>query len=353
MSVSGMLVTPPSSSVLNVGAFGPEIMSRSSILNDASELHVAMKPVLWSYRSSKCILKQDDGKILASMRTNTTGYRDLARALVVPSALILPTFVSGVLMFDGVQNAINNAIQKLKSAHEIELNENVRQLAMAYFKKLALIISVSTVVSFMFNFTLSVRRPFYEFFDCNNQVQVTARHQADRTSIIIGYTNRKMGDNIALHFLMKLNEGSNEWELYPLDAQGTKSLLAIRIPAEWHQNTRFQTVGSQNFTFNVTSMTRHSFRIGAARFTAPLTSGTEKFDMQFNGLSAVPRDILAFACYIARTIDTMPLDFLLYMVVLAAIGGSISVLGAVKYIDWKIRKDVDRLIKDTPPISKT
>ena len=322
------MLPPRTNSIQSSDAINLNLSSRSSLLNKGRQLNVTMQPIFRSYKNSRCQLKSDDGKLLASMRTNTSGYRDLARACAVPvSTIIVSNLISASVAPSGLiaymsNDIIKNLGKQPETIYTQKQQENFERLKKKFEKKIVPILIMSVGVSFMVNFTLFIRKPVYEFLDSNNNVQLTARHQSDRKSILIEYTKRKGSELMNQCYLMKLNEVTNKWDLYTSNEDRENDKVILNVPTTWHRNTKFD-APVQGFTFNVASMTRYSFRIGNNRVIAPLTSGTERFEMQFNGNSEVPWDVLAFCCYIVRTIDTMPLDFLFYitflMVVLFAI----------------------------------
>lgn len=291
-----------------------------------------MRPTLRSYKTSKCTLTDKTEKIFASMRTITTGYRDLARAVAVPSAFVLLHVFFVGFSFENLQSRIKEAITRSASeatmpTHEVPQSFKSKishPLYLKYFKILASISTLSLGLSFMVNFTLFVRKPSYELRDSQNKVLLTARHLFDRKSILIEFTQQKNESHSPKSFVMKLEVKTAKWEIFMHDKTNLIDTMIMQIPSVWQRDTRFNSVDGL-FRLEVTSMSRYSIRLGDTKIIAPLTSGTDRFDMHFMGLSSSPRLVLAFCCYIARTADTLPLDFLIYVLVLMAVYGAISV----------------------------
>ena len=296
------------------------------------ELDLIMHPEFIAYKSSKCTAFEVNGNVFATMRTKTTGYRDLALAVAVPSAFVLLHVFFLGFSFENLQVKIKEAISKFASQSqmtkdEVPLSQKSKISHPLYLKYFKIVASISTLVSgltFMLNFTLYIRKPIYELRDSQNKVQLTARHLHDRKSISIEFTQRKNGLHNQKTFLMKLEVKTATWEIFLLDKTHPSNLIIMRIPSVWQRDTRFSSVDGL-FSFRATSINRYTIRLGDTEIIAPLTNGTERFDMHFEGKSVTPRLVSAFCCYIARTVDTLPLDFLVYLLVLIAVYGAISV----------------------------
>ena len=319
-----LLFTPPGTATADMAypdPFGTLIQKRSTLRNNGMPFRVTMQPVLFSYKDGECRLKDDFGKTLASMRTTSTGYSDLARLLAVPLAVAaVNTIGASILDRHFIDNVVKKAkLDKLvsKQAPE-ENNEFLRKLA-KYNKILLMIASLALGTGFMVNFAIYLHKPVYEFRNAANEVQLNARHQG--TNIRIEYTKRRHEAPVHDSFLMTMNMETKEWNLHSAKKQGTEGHIVLKIPTEWKDNTKFTTLDRKLFEFNVASLSRYSLTLGKTRIVVPLQSGSEQYQMQFNGNCGVPRDVIAFSCFVARTVETMPLDFVLYMAALVAISG--------------------------------
>lgn len=143
-----------------------------------------------------------------------------------------------------------------------------------------------------------------------------ARHERDRKSILIEYTKLKNEENTDLKFIMKLNVVTDPWELYS-DVNKSHTKPVFLLPATWKRGDSFYT-DRKDFTSDITSITKYSLKIFDTRYVMTLTNASERQYLQFKERNDVPRDVLAFVCFIARTANTMPTDFVIYMSCLAA-----------------------------------
>lgn len=292
----------------NVTVINPEIEVRSALRANEWPLNVVLKPAILGIGQNICRLKTEENKVLATMRTSNTGYKDIAVLMPTQIAFLVTNIIT-VLKGTGSMSEAIKKIQESASRSETKLKQH-REVLKKFAIKLFAVFSVSTSASFMVNMALQIRNCRYEFIDDKNQLQLTARRQRDRKSILIEYTKLKGRPLIGLTYIMKLNKDYTAWELYLQEKEENGPLLTL--PVSWQRDTQFATLDG-NFAFKVKSMSRYGFRFANTRFIAPLTTGSEIFEIQFRRITDVPRDVLAFCCYIARTIDTMPLDLLVIM----------------------------------------
>ena len=319
---SPLLFTPPG--VLTAPAtsqdpFGPLIKKRSTLPNDSmSSLQVTMQPVLFSLKESECRLLDHSGTSIASMRTTTTGWTHLASVLAGMLSFVGMNFLLRKVPFDQkFQLVINEAVTRMMAPGEdYTLSREYASLAQKFKTRLAAITSISVTVSFVINLTIYLRKPIYQFRDGKGNIQLLARHERDRKSILIEYTKVKNEENTDLKFIMKLNIITNTWELYS-DVNKSHTKPVFLLPATWKRGDSFYT-DRKDFTIDITSITKYSLKIFDTRYVMPLTNASERQYLQFKEHNDVPRDVLAFLCYIARTANTMPTDFLIYTSCLAA-----------------------------------
>ncbi len=103
----------------------------------------------------------------------------------------------------------------------------------------------------------------------------------------------------------------------------------VRIPMIFKTGLEF---GAQSsFRARVERLNRFRFDLGSTghKIALPLIGSQESYELRFEGPSEVPRDVLAFCTYMVRTVNILPLDLFLYVV----LG-----VGATNLIAWVIDK---------------
>ena len=344
---SPLLFTPPGASTApstSHDPFGPLIKKRSTLPNDSmSSLQVTMQPVLFSIKESACRLLDHSGTSIASMRTTTTGWTHLASVLAgVLSTVGMNIFLQKVPFDQHFKLAINEGAKLMLA----ERNSEYASLARKFKTSVAALTSISVTVGLVINLTIYLRKPIYQFCDSKGNIQLLARHERDRKSILIEYTKLKNEENIDLKFIMKLNVVTDTWELYS-DVNKSHTKPVFLLPAIWKRGDSFYT-DRKDFTIDITSITKYSLKIFDTRYVMPLTNASERQYLQFKEHNDVPRDVLAFVCYIARTANTMPTDFLIYMSCLAAFTFLyVKLAGGNKSFDTSVRAAQIQLEIDT------
>jgi hypothetical protein len=98
----------------------------------------------------------------------------------------------------------------------------------------------------------------------------------------------------------------------------------LSIPTKWRKGTKFGTPDG-NYEFTVEKFARFSAALtDKYRISFPNIVGSlERHDIKFNGPTTVPRDVLVFASYIVRQMNTFPIEIVIY---LALIYGNVYLL---------------------------
>jgi len=86
----------------------------------------------------------------------------------------------------------------------------------------------------------------------------------------------------------------------------------LSIPTIWTAGTHCSTPDG-NFHFSVEKFNKLTFKIGGYTIKAPFSGAMESYAANFKGDTRVPRDVLIFATYIVRQMNTVSTEVLVYL----------------------------------------
>jgi len=213
------------------GPFGNGVYFRCALLDDGGELQVRLSPVKMSLFHSTCELNDLSGKMIAIMKTESTGYAKLSRLIggVLTSVLFKQIADMAVEKVKGKTETIKSINEKLEGVVTSVYSEtdsivkgNGPEMKKKIFKALTAIKDNAGGVSGTIGATLggvaalalTTRRPVSTYSDAKKQVMLTGRFSKTRNAFVIRYTDREDIEAVPMMFVLKINKEKKTWELH-------------------------------------------------------------------------------------------------------------------------------------------
>ncbi len=270
-------------------------------------LTLSLKPRRFSWRRSSALLETTDGRRVAVMESQDRGWEH-AR---IKFASIIPALV-GAVFFENrpqIDQIPENVVKEIRQWYDIAFKFIDENFELVVGGTLAL-------SSFVARLVLS-RKPTFRFKDTRNTVLYTAKfHKSTREWLIQGpgtpvfslKLDSKKGVFSLNKELAQPDSGSDDEGRSAL--QTPQDYVSLEIPVHLKTGVTFQPSDKRGFKGLATHLRLVSVPVGNGAIRVP-DWRSEEFTLHFKGPAFAPRDVLAFATYIARTATSIPIDIIL------------------------------------------